>query len=272
MYTVATSFVLRPVVWFLLVVCSPHWRVGFLFLGRRLLTHSSLLLRRVSSSLLPLFFSHLIASHHITSHHITSHHITSHITSHHISHHNIQQTHRQHTYTQQNNAQDTSHITQPDITRLDIELDITQLDIAGAPPLCRCFCVAGVGLGGAAGGLMYALALFGLRGSVAAFVWQAWDLVHLQGVRCTFWRRLVSAALPLLLRGRRGTWRHCRGSDVRFGVVWSPRLCRCFCVAGVGLGASAGGPMYVLASLSLRRAGRWTFAWQAWDLLHLHGV
>ena len=62
-----------------------------------------------------------------------------------------------------------------------------------------------------AGGLMYALALLGLRCSAAAFAWQAWDLLH------------------------------CRGSDVRFGAPWSPLLCRCFRVAGVGLGAPAGG-------------------------------
>ena len=45
----------------------------------------------------------------------------------------------------------------------------------------------------------------------------------------------LDAALPLLLRGRRGTCGICKGSDVRFGVVWSPLLCRCFCLAGVGL-------------------------------------
>ena len=90
--------------------------------------------------------------------------------------------------------------------------------VAWAPLLCRCFCVAGVGLGGAAGGLMYALASFGLRRSAAAFAWQA----------C-------------------GIWWHCRGSDVCFGVAWTPLLCRCFCVAGVGLGGAAGSLMYALA-------------------------
>ena len=88
---------------------------------------------------------------------------------------------------------------------------------------------------------MYALASFGLRCSAAAFAWQAWDSVHLQG------------------------------SDVRFGVVWSPPVCRCFCVAGVGLGASAGGLMYALASFGLRCSAA-AFAWQAWDLEHLQGV
>ena len=82
--------------------------------------------------------------------------------------------------------------------------------------------MAGVGLGASARGLMYVLASFGLRGSVAVFAWQAWGL----------------ESLSLLLRGRRGAWGICSGSDVRFGVVWFPPFCRCFCVAGVGLGAS----------------------------------
>ena len=82
------------------------------------------------------------------------------------------------------------------------------------------------------------------------------------------WRRLDSAALSLLLRGRRGAWWRCRGSDVRFGVVWAPPLCRCFCVAGVGLGGAAGGLMYALASFGLRRFAA-AFAWQA-CLVALH--
>ena len=57
---------------------------------------------------------------------------------------------------------------------------------------------------------MYALALLGLPRSVAAFAWQAWDLLH------------------------------CKGSDVRFGAPWSPPLCRCFRVAGVGFVALQG--------------------------------
>ena len=85
-----------------------------------------------------------------------------------------------------------------------------RFDVIWSPRLC-CFCVAGVGIAGTAVGLMYALALFGLRRCAAAFARQAWDLVHLQG------------------------------SDVRFGVVWSPP----FCCA---------------------------FAWQAWDLEHLQWV
>ena len=69
---------------------------------------------------------------------------------------------------------------------------------------------------------MYALASFGLRGL------SRWSNVTL----C-------------------GTWSIYRGSNVRFGVVWSPPLCCCFCVAGGELGASAGNLMYALPSFGL---------------------
>ena len=118
---------------------------------------------------------------------------------------------------------------------------------------------------------MYALASFGLRRSAAAFAWRAWGLERLRGVWCTLWRRLGSAALPLLLRDRCVAWSICAGSDVRFGVVWAPPLYRCFCVAGVGLGASARGLMYALALFGLRCFAV-AFAWQAWGLEHLRGV
>ena len=39
------------------------------------------------------------------------------------------------------------------------------------------------------------------------------------------------------LRGRRGPWSICRGSDVRFGVRGPPRWPLDFCVAGVGFAA-----------------------------------
>ena len=57
---------------------------------------------------------------------------------------------------------------------------------------------------------MYTLASFL---GAAAFAWQAWGLVR------------------------------CKGFDVRhvrFGVPWSPPLCCCFCMAGMGLGARKG--------------------------------
>ena len=72
---------------------------------------------------------------------------------------------------------------------------------------------------------MYALASLGLRRSVAAFAWQAWDLVALQGVCCTLWCCWGSAALSLLLRGRRGIWWHCRGSDVLLACGFGVLLC-----------------------------------------------
>ena len=70
--------------------------------------------------------------------------------------------------------------------------------------------MAGVGLGALARGLMYALARYPL-----------WAL-----------------PLPLLLRGRRGTWSSSTGSDVRFGAFWAPPLCRILlCVAGTCAGS-----------------------------------
>ena len=114
------------------------------------------------------------------------------------------------------------------------------------PPLCRCaFCVAGVGLGASARGLMYALAFLGRR-----------------SVLCFFW---AAALLLGILRGRRGTWSICVGSDVRFGVSGPPLSRSAFCVAGLDLGASARGLMYALAFLG-RRSAAVLFAWQAWDL------
>ena len=110
-------------------------------------------------------------------------------------------------------------------------------------------------------GRMYALASFRCPLVSAAFVWQAWDNVHCQGVGCTPWRplglrlfcvagvgqcalprgrmyALASLGSPLLLRGRRGAMCTAKGSDVRPGVPW------------------------VSAS----------FAWQAWDNVHCQGV
>ena len=73
------------------------------------------------------------------------------------------------------------------------------------------------------------------------------------------WRRLVSAALLLLLRG---CCNICKGSDIPFGVFWFPLLCRCFCVVGVRFGESAGSLMHNLASFDFRRSA--AFVWQAW--------
>ena len=80
-----------------------------------------------------------------------------------------------------------------------------------------------------------------------AFAWQAWHLVHCQGVGCTPWRPSgVPWSPPLcrwLLRGRRGTWCTAKGSDVRPGV-----------------------PPLVSAALPV------AFAWQARHLVHCQGV
>ena len=129
----------------------------------------------------------------------------------------------------------------------------------------------------------------------AAFAWQAWHNVHCQGVGCTPWRplglrlfcvagvaqsalprgrmyALASLGSPPLLRGRRGTMRTAKGSDVRPGVPWvsasfawqawhnvhcqglgctpwRPLGLRLFCVAGVAQCALPRGRMYALASL-----------------------
>ena len=47
----------------------------------------------------------------------------------------------------------------------------------------------------------------------------------LQGVGCTPWRPLVSAALPVAFAWQLRRRVFCRGSDVRPGVPWSPSLC-----------------------------------------------
>ena len=110
------------------------------------------------------------------------------------------------------------------------------------------FCV-GQGLGASAGGLMY------------AFV---------AGVGCTLWCSRAAALAAGLLRGRRGTCGPAGGLIVRFGVRGPPRWPLDFCVAGVGLAALQGGLMYALVFAG-RRAGRWTFAWQAWGVRRCKG-
>ena len=179
----------------------------------------------------------------------------------------------------------------------------------------RRFCVAGVGQCALPKGWMYALASLGaprfcvagvgqcvsavhpgVPWGSAAFVWQAWDNVHCQGVGCTPWRplglrrfcvagvgqravprglmyALASLGAPPLLRGRRGarcaakgSWQawdnvHCQGV---WCTPWRPLGLRRFCVAGVGQGALPRGWMYALASLGAppllcgRRGTMWT--------------
>ena len=61
----------------------------------------------------------------------------------------------------------------------------------------RGFCVAGVAHRALARGRMYALASLWCPLVSAAFAWQAWHNVHCQGVGCTPWRPLGSAALSV---------------------------------------------------------------------------
>ena len=93
-------------------------------------------------------------------------------------------------------------------------------------------------------GRMYALASLGLRRSAGGFCVAGVGLGALQGVGCTPWRPLVSAALPVAFTWQTWDLVHCKGSDVRPGVPWSPPLCRWLLRGRCGAGCSAGGRMY----------------------------
>ena len=80
------------------------------------------------------------------------------------------------------------------------------------------------------------------------------SLTHVQGVGCTPWRPLVSAALPVAFAWQVRHLVLCKGSDVRPGVPWSPPLCRWLLCGRCGTWCSARGRMYALASLGLRRS------------------
>jgi len=91
---------------------------------------------------------------------------------------------------------------------------------------------------------MYALASLGLRRSAGGFCVAGAALGPLQGVGCTPWHPLVSAA------------RRSAGG---------------FCVAGAALGALQGvgyRPWRTFVSAALPVA----FAWQAWDNVHCQGL
>ena len=108
---------------------------------------------------------------------------------------------------------------------------------------------------------MYALASLGLRRSAGGFCVAGAALGALQGVGCTPWHPLVSAALPVAFAWQARLLVLCKGSDVRPGVSWSPALCRGFCVGGAALGALQGVECtpwrpFVSAALPV------TFAWQ----------
>ena len=155
-----------------------------------------------------------------------------------------------------------------------------------SPPLCRWLLRGRCGTCCTARGRTYALASLGLRRSAGRVCVAS----AAQGVGCTPWRPLVSAAVPVAFAWQVRHLLHCQGSDVRPGVPWSPPLCRsrlrgkcgargrmyalaslglrrsagCFCVAGAALGALQGvgctpwRPL-VFAALPV------SFAWQAWD-------
>ena len=123
-----------------------------------------------------------------------------------------------------------------------------------SPPLCR-WLLRGTWC--SARRRMYALAVSG------GFCVAGAALNALQGVGCTPWRPLVSAALPVAFAWQAwhlvlcNAWqaRHlvlCKGSDVRPGVPWSPLLCRWLLRGRRGTWCSARGRMYALASLGLR--------------------
>ena len=123
-----------------------------------------------------------------------------------------------------------------------------------SPPLCRWLLRGRCGTWCSARGRMYALASLGLGFCVAGV-----GLGALPRGRCTPWRPLVSAALPVAFAWQ--VWHSvlCKGSDVRPGVPWSPPLCRWLLRGRCGTWSSARGRMYTLASLGLRRSSlcRW---------------
>ena len=101
-------------------------------------------------------------------------------------------------------------------------------------------------------GRMYALASLGLRCSAGGFCVAGAALGALQQVRCTPWRPLVSAALPVAFAWQAQHLVLCKGSDVRPGVPWSPLLCRWLLRGRRSTWCSARGRMYALASLGPR--------------------
>ena len=98
---------------------------------------------------------------------------------------------------------------------------------------------------------MYALASLGLRCSAGGFCVAGAALGALQGVGCTPWRPLVSAALSVAFAWQAQHLVLCKGSDVRPGVPWSPLLCRWLLRGRGGTWCFARGRMYALASLGL---------------------
>ena len=114
-----------------------------------------------------------------------------------------------------------------------------------SPVLCRWLLRGRRSTWCCARGPMYALASLGLR-------WAGAALGALQGVGCTLWLPLVSAALPVTFAWQAQHLVLRKGSDVRPDVPWSPLLCRWLLRGRRSTWCSARGRMYALASLGLR--------------------
>ena len=80
----------------------------------------------------------------------------------------------------------------------------------------------------------------GVPWSPLLFAWAGAALAALQGVGCTTWRPLVSAALPVTFAWRAQHLLLCKGSDVRLASLGLRRSAGSFCVAGAALAALQG--------------------------------
>ena len=151
-----------------------------------------------------------------------------------------------------------------------------------SPLLCRWLLRGGRGTWCSAMGRMYALASLGLRwllrGRCSTWCSARGPMYALaslglrwllrgkrQGVGCTPWHPLVSAALPVAFAWQAQHLVLRKGLDVRPGVPWSPLLCRWLLRVRRSTWWCARGRMYALASLGLRwllrgRRGIWCFA------------
>ena len=236
-------------------MCSPHWRVGFLFL----VLYPRLLLPVL---LLPVLLLHSLAR-------SLTHSLTHALTHSLIDTHSLTGTHSSLTHWHTLITHSLTHA----------------LAFLGLRRSAGGFCVAGAALGALQG-----VGCTPWRPLVSGgFCVAGAALGALQGVGCTPWLPLVSAALPVafawqarhlvLCKGsdvRPVPWspvafawqaRHlvlCKGSDVRPGFPWSPLLCRWLLRGRRGTWCSARGRMYA-PSLGLRwllrgRRGTWCSA------------
>ena len=166
-----------------------------------LITHTRITLTHTHTSLT---HTHRSLTHTHHSHtHITHTHTSLTLT--HITHTHTPHTHQHITHTL------THHITHHSHTHIIHLLTHTHTHLAslGLRRSAGGFCVAGVGLAALPKGSDVRPSVRRCpSGALVAFAWQAWGLVHCKGVRCTprcppvsLWRPLVSAALPVALRG-----------------------------------------------------------------------